>query len=107
MGFKKFFAFKDSNSLIASLIYSILFHLPIVFSRMALSVSFHGENEIIGIALMEFCIALFFTLVLFLLISLSRYLYIVLIPLFFALEGLLIIIYIISAKFLISEYCRI
>ncbi|AIF82023.1 hypothetical protein I862_07345 [endosymbiont of Acanthamoeba sp. UWC8] len=87
MFFKKLFAFKNSNSLIASVIYSILFHLPIVFNRMSLSISFHDKHEVIGIAFTEFSIALFFTYILFSLISLLRYLYMVLIPLFFCFGG--------------------
>ncbi|WP_161791831.1 phosphoethanolamine transferase [Candidatus Jidaibacter acanthamoebae] len=54
---------------------------------MALSAGFHDRHEVIGIALTEFSIALFFTYILFSLISLLRYLYIILILLFFCFGG--------------------
>lgn len=77
-----------NNALIASLIYSIIFHLPLALSRISLSTNFHGSSEAYCIGFIEFFIALFFTFITFFLLSLSRYLYIISLPVFFCLGAI-------------------
>ncbi|RZI47262.1 DUF1705 domain-containing protein [Rickettsiales endosymbiont of Peranema trichophorum] len=72
-----------SNALLTSLIYTLLFHLPVAYNRAVLGLNFHSSDKTLYVAVIEVVGALFLNWIFFSLLSVFRYFYLVFIPVFF------------------------